>query len=101
MPGTDLGRAVAAYEAIDEIIGRVMSYAHLTYAGNMSDPELGRSYQSIQERVNAITTDLLFLVLAINRIDEDGLEAKLPAPPRARFRPWPRAVRAFREQPPP
>src|SRR3546814_14496539 len=32
MPGTDLGRAVAAYEAIDEILGRVMSYAHLTYA---------------------------------------------------------------------
>src|SRR3546814_9417900 len=79
------------------ILGRVMSYAHLTYAGNMSDPEIGRFYQSMQERVNAITTDLLFFVLEINRIEEAGLEAKLQAPELAHFRPWLRDVRAFRE----
>jgi len=97
MPGTDLGRAIAAYETMDEILGRVMSYAHLLYAGDMSDPEIGRFFQSMQERVNAISTELLFFALEINRIDEADLEAKLAAPELAHFRPWLRDTRAFRE----
>ena len=87
MSGTDLGRAIAAYETLDEILGRVMSYAHLLYAGDMSDPEIGRFFQSMQERVNAISTELLFFALEINRIDEAELEAKLKAPELAHFRP--------------
>ena len=35
LSGTDMGRATAAYEAMDEILGRVMSLANLMYAGNM------------------------------------------------------------------
>ncbi len=97
MSGTDLGRAIAAYETLDEILGRVMSYAHLLYAGDMSDPEIGRFFQSMQERVNAISTELLFFALEINRIDEAELEAKLKAPELAHFRPWLRDTRAFRE----
>ena len=30
------------------------------YAGNVSDPEIGRFYQSMQERVNDISADILF-----------------------------------------
>lgn len=97
MPGTDLGRAIASYEAIDETLGRVMSYANLMYAGDMSAPEVGRFYQSMQERVNAITTELLFFVLEINRVEEAELDVKLQAPELAHFRPWLRDTRAFRE----
>jgi len=63
----------------------------------MSDPEIGRFFQSMQERVNAISTELLFFALEINRIDEADLEAKLAAPELAHFRPWLRDTRAFRE----
>jgi len=97
LDGTDLGRAIAAYEAIDEVLGRVMSYAHLVYAGDMSDPEIGRFYQSMQERVNAISTELLFFVLEINRIEDADLEPKLAAPELAHFKPWLRDTRAYRE----
>ena len=97
LPGTDLGRAIAAYEVMDEVLGRVMSYAHLLYAGDMSDPEIGRFFQSMQERVNAISTELLFFVLEINRIEEADLQSKLAAPELAHFRPWLRDTRAFRE----
>jgi oligoendopeptidase F len=97
LAGTDLGRAIAAYEAIDEVLGRVMSYAHLVYAGDMSDPEIGRFYQSMQERVNAISTELLFFVLEINRIEDADLEPKLAAPELAHFKPWLRDTRAYRE----
>ncbi len=97
LSGSELGRAIAAYEAMDEILGRVMSFAHLMYAGDMSDPNVGKFYQSMQERVNGISTELLFFTLEINRIDDADLEAKLAAPELAHFRPWLRDTRAFRD----
>ena len=58
LDGTDLGRAIQAYERMDEIMGRIMSYAYLVYAGDMSSAENGRFFQSMQEKVNAAGTDL-------------------------------------------
>ena len=61
LDGDALGQAVAEYEDIDETLSRLMSYAQLIYAGNVSDPELAGFYQTIQERVTEISTDLVFL----------------------------------------
>ena len=97
MTGSDLGKAVAAYEEMDEILGRVMSFAHLLYAADMSDPEIGRFFQSMQERVNAISTDLLFFTLEINRIEQADLDAKMAAKELAHYGPWLRDTRAFRD----
>lgn len=97
LDGTDLGRAIQAYERMDEIMGRIMSYAYLVYAGDMSSAENGRFFQSMQEKVNAAGTDLLFLTLEINRIAEADLDASLKAPELAFYTPWLRDVRAFRE----
>src|SRR4029450_12730509 len=36
--GAALGQAVASYESIQEVLGRIMSYAQLVHAGNMTDP---------------------------------------------------------------
>ena len=36
--GEKLGQAVRAYEAIQDLVGRIMSYAGLVYAGDTSDP---------------------------------------------------------------
>ncbi|MEQ8587798.1 MAG: M3 family oligoendopeptidase [Thalassobaculaceae bacterium] len=97
LSGGDLGAAIAEFEAIEEVLGRVMSYAHLRYAGDMSDPEIGKFYQSMQERVNGISTELLFFTLEINRIPEADLQAKLADPALAHYAPWLREVRAFRD----
>ncbi len=94
--GAAFGAAIAAYEAIDETIDRIMSYAHLNYAGNVADPETGRFYQTMQERVNAISAELLFFTLEINHIEDADCEAKLAAPAAARYRSWLRDVRVFR-----
>ena len=96
LDGTALGAAIAAYEAIDEVLGRIMSYAHLVYAGNVSDPEIGRFYQTMQEKVNAITADTLFFTLEINGIEDDDLAARMAVPEAAKYAPWMRDVRAFR-----
>jgi len=88
-----LAEAIAQYERLDETLTRIMSYADLTYAGNQSDAELAKFYQTIQERVNAISTRLIFFTLEINRLDDSGLAAKLKDPALARYAPWLRDVR--------
>ena len=94
--GAALGAAIAEYEAMDEVLGRIMSFAYLVYAGDMSAPENGRFLQTMQEKVTNISTHLLFFTLEINRIDEAALEGKLEAPALARYAPWLRDVRSFR-----
>src|SRR5690554_3769429 len=48
LSGKALGQAVARYEAMQDTLGRVISYAQLTYAGNVTDPEIARFYQTMQ-----------------------------------------------------
>jgi len=43
-------------EALQDVLGRIMSYAQLVHAGNMMDPEIGRFYQTTQERVTDISS---------------------------------------------
>jgi oligoendopeptidase F len=94
--GRNLGGAIAEYERLDEIIGRVMSYAQLVYSGDMSSAENGKFYQSMQERVTVIGSDLLFFSLEINRIEDADLAERLQSPELAHYRSWLRDVRVFR-----
>ena len=96
LSGDALGAAIAEYEAIDEIMGRIMSYAQLVYAGNVSDPEIGRFYQSMQERVNDISADVLFFSLELNEIDDKTVAKQLKSATAAKYKPWLDDVRSFR-----
>jgi oligoendopeptidase F len=95
LSGADLGAAVATYERLQEQAGRIISYASLVHAGDLADPEIGRFFQTMQERINAIATVLLFFTLELNKLDDDLIEAKSADPALARYRPWLRDVRAF------
>jgi len=96
LAGAELGAAIAEYERISEILSRLSSYAQLLHAGNMSDAEIGRFYQTLQERVTDISTRTLFFALEINRIDDATLKAQLKDKAAAHYEPWLRDVRAFR-----
>jgi oligoendopeptidase F len=97
LDGDTLARAIREYEKIDEVLSRVMSYASLRYAGDMSDPENGRFYQSMQETVVGISSHLLFFTLEINRIPDRKLRQKLKASAKLQhFEPWLRDSRAYR-----
>jgi oligoendopeptidase F len=96
LSGAELGIAVETYEKLQERIGRIMSYASLIHAGDLADPEIGRFFQTMHERTNAISTTLLFFTLELNRLDDAELEAKLADPVLARYQPWLRDTRAFR-----
>jgi oligoendopeptidase F len=94
--GSGLAAAIAEYERIEEILGRLMSYAQLLFAGDSSNAEIGRFYQTVSERVTAISSNLLFFTLELNRLDEAVLEQKAADPALARWRPWLRDLRVFR-----
>jgi oligoendopeptidase F len=96
LPGAELAAAIAEYERLQELAGRIISYASLVHAGNLADPEIGRFYQTIYERINAISTTLLFFTLELNRIDDTDLATKEADRALAHYRPWLRDTRAFR-----
>lgn len=96
LSGAELGAAIAEYERMEEIAGRIMSYAELLRSGDVADPEIARFFQTMHEKINAVSTDLLFFALELNRIEDADLDAKLADPGLAHYRPWLRDVRAQR-----
>ena len=98
LDGDGLAEVIERYERIEEQLGRVGSYAQLLHAARTDDPEIGRFFQSVQERVNEIGTRLLFVTLEINRIEDAALAAKLERSARLAALP---ALAARRPQLPP
>ena len=96
LSGAEFGRAIAAYETIDETLARLGSYAQLLFSCDMATPETARFYQGIQERTTDISTRTLFFTLEINRLDDAVLDKLLKAPEAARYAPWLRDVRLFK-----
>ncbi|MDG3441043.1 M3 family oligoendopeptidase [Nitrospirillum amazonense] len=96
LSGKELGQAVATYEALDETLTRIMSYAGLLYAGDQSDGAIARFYQSMQEKVTAVSVHLLFFTLELNQLSDKDIDAKLKAPELRRYAAWLRDVRIFR-----
>ncbi|WP_422679880.1 M3 family oligoendopeptidase [Chelatococcus albus] len=83
-----LGAAVERYEAIEDLLGRLMSYASLVYAGDTTDPKCAKFYGDTQERLTAASSELLFFTLELNRIDDAVIAAATASGPLARYRPW-------------
>jgi oligoendopeptidase F len=97
LSGDALAAAIADYERLEEIQGRIMSFAQLVFAGDARDPANGRFYQTMQERVVSISSHLLFFSLEMNRLEDAVLEPKFASAALARYRPFLRDLRMFRE----
>ena len=96
LDGAVLGQLIADYETVQEILGRLTSYAYLRYCTNMEDPDRAQFFQNLSEAATEISSDLLFLTLELNRIDDDKLNSRLDAAPLSHYRSWLRDVRAYR-----
>jgi oligoendopeptidase F len=86
--GQSLAEPVRRYEAIEDLLGRLLSYAMLVYCGNTADPNIAKFYGDVQERITAISLHLLFFALEINRIDDALIEQALADPALDHYRPW-------------
>jgi oligoendopeptidase F len=96
LSGAELLKALLDFEKMQDLAGRVGSYAQLAYAGNMTDPELARFQQNISERLNNISVETLFFTLELNKIDDAVLAKQLTHGPLQRYAPWLDSVRSFR-----
>jgi oligoendopeptidase F len=86
--GRTLGEAVRRYEAIEDVLGRLISYAGLLYAGNTTYPAIAKFYGDMQERITAASLHLLFFTLELNRVDDAALEKAMADPALGHYRPW-------------
>jgi oligoendopeptidase F len=94
--GAALAQAVRRYEAIDDLMGRLGSYAGLVHAGDTVDPARTKFYGDVQERLTAASTHLLFFTLELNRIDDALLETAMADPALGHYRPWLEDVRRYK-----
>src|SRR5215813_197913 len=86
--GRWLAEAVKRYEAIDDLAGRLGSYAGLVHAGDSVDPAISKFYGDVSERLTAASTHLLFFALELNRIDDSVIERAMQTPALGHYRPW-------------
>jgi oligoendopeptidase F len=86
--GATLAEAVREFEALNDLLGRIVSYAGLLYAADTSDPKRQKFYGDIQEKITAISSKLLFFGLELNRLDDAALEAAMASSALGHFRPW-------------
>ena len=86
--GDWLAEAVRRYEAIDDLAGRLGSYAGLVHAGDSLDPKISKFYGDISERLTAASTHLLFFPLELNRIEDAVLDGAMQMPALGHYRPW-------------
>jgi oligoendopeptidase F len=86
--GRWLAEAVRRYEAIDDLAGRLGSYAGLVHAGDSVDAAISKFYGDVSERLTAASLHLLFFALELNRIDDAVIERAMQTPELAHYRPW-------------
>ncbi len=86
--GEWLAGAVRRYEAIDDVAGRLGSYAGLVHAGDSVDPAITKFYGDVSERLTNASVHLLFFALELNRVDDAVIERAMAVPELAHYRPW-------------
>jgi oligoendopeptidase F len=86
--GPLLAAAVKRYEGLDDLLGRLISFAGLVHAGNTVDPARAKFYGDVHERITAASTHLLFFVLELNRLDDAKLESAMQDRALGHYRPW-------------
>ncbi|WP_413220774.1 M3 family oligoendopeptidase [Tritonibacter mobilis] len=84
-------------EKINNIAGRIMSYAGLRYYQLTTDADRAKFLSDVQEKVTIFTTPLVFFTLEINRIEDATLDAQFAAnADLARYKPVFDRIRAMK-----
>ena len=70
MDGKKLSKEIKAYEDICLIIGKLYSFASLSFSVNSEKPEFGQLYQKIKELSSEIFSNLIFFELEIMNLNK-------------------------------
>ncbi|WP_299839926.1 M3 family oligoendopeptidase [uncultured Jannaschia sp.] len=97
LDAAEMLRAIERNEKIDEVAGRIMSYAGLRYYQETTNGERAKFMSDMQDRITVMTTPLVFFALEFNRIEDDAYEALMAAnADLARYRPALDRLRAMK-----
>ena len=80
--------AIRAYEDLEDLMGRLISFAGLVYAGNTIDPAAQKFYGDVQEQITTASSHLLFFGLELNTVDDGIMDAALNDGQLQHYRPW-------------
>ena len=94
--GRRLAAAIGEYEQIEEILGRLMSYAQLLFSGDFDQRRDRPLLPDGQRAGHRDQQPSAVLCAGLNRLDDAALEQKLADPALAQWRPWLRDLRVFR-----
>ncbi len=83
-----LAEALRAYEGIEDLLGKLMSYAGLVYSGDTTDEARAKFYGDTRERLTDASGELLFFALELNRVEDAVLDAAMASGPLAHYAPW-------------
>jgi oligoendopeptidase F len=77
LDGEGLVQAMTTLAEISDLAGRALNFAHLRFAGDTADPEIGALLQSGSEKATEIQTKLLFFDLEWVALDDAKAEELL------------------------
>ncbi|MEQ6248473.1 M3 family oligoendopeptidase [Sulfitobacter sp. HNIBRBA3233] len=84
-------------EKINQIAGRIMSFAGLRYYQQTTDGSRAKFMSDMQEKITNFTTPLVFFTLELNRLEDNHLDALLDAnDDLARYKPVFDRIRAMK-----
>ncbi|WEX89454.1 M3 family oligoendopeptidase [Sinorhizobium garamanticum] len=84
-----IGAAVKEFEALEDLMGRIASFAGLTYFSDTSKPANGKLYGDVQSKLTDMSAHLLFFSLELNRIEDSIIDAALTKDSlAAHYKPW-------------
>jgi oligoendopeptidase F len=88
LDGAALAAAIASYDDLSDLVGRIGSYAQLYYVEDTTDSARAKFYGDTSNALTELSGLLLFFELELNQIDEKALAAAMTVPALAHYKPW-------------
>lgn len=86
---TGLGAALAEFETLEDLMGKLGSFAGLTYFSDTSNPANGKFYGDAQSKLTEFAAHLLFFALELNHLDNAVIDAAIARDEKtAYYAPW-------------
>jgi oligoendopeptidase F len=89
--------AIKEFESLADLIGKIASYAYLSYATKVSDPKTQAFYQNTSEKINNISMHLIFFSLEVNLLTQKQVDALLENKDLAFYEPFLRDTRVWQK----
>jgi oligoendopeptidase F len=83
-----LAKAIEAYEAQSDRMGRISAFAYLNYVTDTADPARAKLFGDMRDKLTSFSTELLFFELELNRIEDAVIDAAFQNQALAHYRPW-------------